>query len=199
MDNINILITGIGGQGIILSSDVLAETAMLEGYDVKKTDTIGMAQRGGSVISHLRFGPAIYSPLISPGEADMLLSLEKLEAARACRFLKPGGVALVNNYAIPPLPLANGKEIYPDDQIIKSCIGQYTDRVYFIDGFKKAQALGDTRTLNIFMLGSLSIFLPLREETWLKSLQAKLPDKILNINLEAFNSGKRELGNAGFS
>ncbi len=199
MDKINILITGIGGQGIILSSDVLAETALIAGYDVKKTDSIGMAQRGGSVISHLRFGPAVFSPVISPGEADILLAMEKLEAARNCRFLKPGGIALINNYAVPPLTLADGKEKYPDDEFITSCVKPYTDKIFLIEGINKVQALGNTRTLNIFLLGSLSNFLPFKKETWLAAIQAKLPGKLLDINLKAFNLGEAEVLNASFN
>ena len=137
MKKVNLLVTGVGGQGVILASDIISESALAAGYDVKKTDTLGMAQRGGSVISQVRIAPAVWAPLIKEGEADILLAFEKLEAARWGYYLRPGGVAIINNQAIPPLSISRGKDRYPTDEEITSIIKQRTDRIYFIDGTRK--------------------------------------------------------------
>jgi len=110
MKKIDLLMTGVGGQGTILASDIIGEVALASGYDVKKTDTLGMAQRGGSVTSHVRLASKVYSPLIKEGEADIMLAFEKLEAARWGYYLKPGGIAIVNNLALPPLSVSLGSE-----------------------------------------------------------------------------------------
>ena len=113
MNELNLLITGAGGQGIILASDIIGMSAISAGYDVKKTDSLGMAQRGGSVVSHLRIAGQVFSPLIRPGAVDILLSFEKLEAARWAHYLKPGGIAIVNNHALPPLSVSLGNDRSP--------------------------------------------------------------------------------------
>ncbi|MBM4450724.1 MAG: indolepyruvate oxidoreductase, partial [Chloroflexi bacterium] len=115
MDKQDILMVGVGGQGTILASDILGDVALAASYDVKKTDTLGMAQRGGSVISHVRLAKKVWSPMIKEGEVDILLAFEKLEAARWAHFLKPGGLALVNNHANPPLSVSLGTHRYPND------------------------------------------------------------------------------------
>src|SRR4030042_1965648 len=120
----DILITGVGGQGVVLASDIIGETALAAGYDVKKTDTLGMAQRGGSVVSHVRLAPKVWSPLIREGEADLLLAFEKLEAARWGHYLRPGGVAIVNNYEQPPLSVSLGKERYPSDKELTAALNR---------------------------------------------------------------------------
>jgi len=193
MPKIDILITGIGGQGIIMASDVLAQAGMLDGYDVKKTDSIGMAQRGGSVVSHIRLGEKVYSPLISPGEADILFAMEKLEAARTSKFLRKGGVALLSRYSSPPVSLIGGRYRYPSDEVILNCLNRRTEKVYLIDGLAKVAGLGNIKTLNVFLLGALSGLLPLSRQAWHASLKNTLPEKILNINLEAFDLGIQEI------
>lgn len=193
MKSLNLLITGAGGQGIILASDIIGETAIAAGYDVKKTDTIGMAQRGGSVLSHIRIARQVWSPLIRQGEADLLLALEKLEAARWASYLKPGGIVLVNNHALPPLSVSLGNTRYPGDDEIKGILKQFTDQVYFINGTERAKELGNIRTLNIFMLGGTSLFLPFRVDTWHESIANRLPEKVRQINLTAFDRGRKEV------
>jgi indolepyruvate ferredoxin oxidoreductase beta subunit len=190
----DILMVGVGGQGIILASDILGEAALEKGLDVKKTDTLGMAQRGGSVTSHLRIGQKVWSPLISPAEADILLAFEKLEAARWVNYLKPGGLAIINNLAIPPLSISLGSQKYPGDQEILDSFKQRTSRLCLVDGSGKIAHLGDTRTLNIFMLGFLSTFLPLDIDSaaWESCLRKQLPSRILDINLRAFEKGREE-------
>jgi indolepyruvate ferredoxin oxidoreductase beta subunit len=190
----DILMVGVGGQGIILASDILGEAALEKGLDVKKTDTLGMAQRGGSVTSHLRIGRKVWSPLISPAEADILLAFEKLEAARWVNYLKPDGLAIINNLSIPPLSISLGSQKYPGDQEIIDSFKQRTKNVHLVDGSQQVARLGDTRTLNIYMLGFLSTFLPLEIDlaAWKSCLKKQLPSRILDINVRAFEKGREE-------
>ena len=189
----NLLITGAGGQGIILASDIIGETAIAADYDVKKTDTIGMAQRGGSVLSHMRIAEKVWSPLIREGDVDLLIALEKLEAARWASYLRPGGIAVVNNHALPPLSVSLGNTRYPTDEEIQGVLEQITDRVYFINGTDRAKELGNIRALNIFMLGCASHFMPFRVSTWKESIANRLPEKVRKINLTAFDRGRKEI------
>ena len=193
MKKIDLLVTGVGGQGVILASDIIGEAALAAGYDVKKTDTLGMAQRGGSVISNVRIAPGVASPLIEEGEADILLALEKLEAVRWSYYLRPGGVAIVNNHALPPHSVSLGKERYPGDEEITDRLKQRTDRAYLVDGTRRATELGNVRTLNMFMLGCVSIFLPLKASTWKDSISRRLPANIRDINLTVFDQGRKEM------
>ena len=193
MKKLDLLVTGAGGQGIILASDIIGETAIATGYDVKKTDTLGMAQRGGSVISNVRLARQVWSPLIKRGEVDILLALEKLEAARWTYYLRPGGIAIVNNQALPPLSVSLGNARYPSDEEITSILKQRTDRVYFIEGTRRAKELGNIRTLNMFMLGCVSLFMPFKVQVWKDSISQRLPASIRQINITAFNQGRKEV------
>jgi len=196
MEKLDLLVTGAGGQGIILASDIIGEVAIASGYDVKKTDTIGMAQRGGSVLSNVRIAPKVWSPLIKRGEGDLLLGLEKLEAARWAHYLRPGGIAIVNDHALPPLSVSLGKSRYPSDEEILDILKQRTERVYFLEGTRRAQELGNIRTLNIFMLGCISLFMPFEMETWKESISRHLPANLREINLTAFERGRKEIQGA---
>ena len=189
----DLLITGVGGQGVVLASDIIGETALASGYDVKKTDTLGMAQRGGSVISHVRIAPKVWSPLIKEGEVDLILALEKLEAARWSHYLRPGGIAMVNNHEQPPQSVSLGKERYPSHREIADTMKRQTDRIFFIDGTRRAEELGNVRTLNIFMLGCLSLFAPLKVNVWKESISRRMPENIRQINLTAFEQGRKEI------
>lgn len=193
MKKLDLLITGVGGQGVILASDIIGDIAIATGYDIKKTDAIGMAQRGGSVTSHVRIAPQVRSPLINEGEADMLLAFEKLEAARWSYYLRPGGIAIINNHAIPPLSVSLGNECYPTDEEILNILKQRTDRVYFVAGTRRASELGNIKTLNIFMLGCVSLFAPFKVQIWKDSIAQHLPPSLRQINLNAFNQGRREI------
>jgi len=190
---IDLLMTGVGGQGTILASDIIAEVALAGGYDVKKTDTLGMAQRGGSVISHIRIAPKVHSPLIKEGEVDILLAFEKIEAARWGYYLKPEGIAIVNNLAMPPLSVSLGNDRYPSDEEITDILKQTTDRIYLTNGSAQALELGDIRVLNIFMLGCASVFMPLEVEDWKEGIAQRLPEKIRRLNLTAFDLGRKEI------
>ena len=196
MKKIDLLVTGVGGQGVILASDIISEAALAAGYDVKKTDTLGMAQRGGSVISHVRIAPRVWSPLIKEGEADILLAFEKLEAARWGYYLRPGGVATINNQAIPPLSISRGKDRYPTDEEITSIIKQRTDRIYLVEGTTQAKELGNIRTLNIFMLGCISTFMPFKIQVWKESIGRHIPPKTVKTNVTAFDRGRKEIRDA---
>ena len=193
MEKMDVLVTGVGGQGVVLASDIIGETALEAGYDVKKTDTLGMAQRGGSVVSHVRLGEKVWSPLIKEGEVDLLLALEKLEAARWSHYLKPGAIVIINNYEQPPLSVSLGQEKYPSDKDITTALKRCTDKIYFIEANKKARELGNVRTLNIFMLGCFSAFMPLDIKTWQESISRRIPENIRKINLKAFATGRKEI------
>jgi indolepyruvate ferredoxin oxidoreductase beta subunit len=193
MKKLDILVTGVGGQGVVLASDIIGETALAAGFDVKKTDTLGMAQRGGSVVSHVRLAEKVWSPLIKEGEVDLLLAFEKLEAARWSHYLKPGAVVIVNTYEQPPLSVSLGQEKYPADDEIKTALRRRTDRIYFIDANKKAKELGNVRTLNILMLGCFSVFAPIDVAVWKESISRRLPENLREINLAAFDMGRKEI------
>jgi indolepyruvate ferredoxin oxidoreductase beta subunit len=192
----DLLITGVGGQGVILASNIISEVALAAGYDVKKTDTLGMAQRGGSVVSHVRLGHRVWSPLIKAGEADMLIAFEKLEAARWSHYLRPGAIAIVNNHALPPLPVNLGNERYPTDKEITDILKRRTDSIYLINGTSRARELGNIRTLNMFLLGCASLFLPLKVSIWKDSISQYLKPSIRQINITAFSQGRKEVRDA---
>lgn len=192
-EKLDILITGVGGQGVVLASDIIGEAAVAAGYDVKKTDTLGMAQRGGSVVSNVRLGPEVRSPMIREGEVAILLAFEKLEAARWSHFLRPGGVAIINDYEQPPLSVSLGQEKYPTDVAITTALERRTERIHFIEGSRRAAELGNARTLNILMLGCLSVFTPLAADVWRECISRRLPERLREINLTAFEKGRKEI------
>lgn len=197
MKSFGLLVTGVGGQGIILASDIVSEAAMAGGYDVKKTDTIGMAQRGGSVLSHVRLAEKVRSPLIKEGEADLLLAFEKLEAARWANHLRPEAVAIINRYAQPPLAVNLGEEHYPTDDEIIGLLKKRTAKVYYVDGTACARQIGDVRTLNMFMLGCASCFMPLKVKDWQETVAQRVPARFLDLNLAAFAAGRKQMKEAG--
>ena len=198
MKSLNLIMSGVGGQGIILASDIFAEVALAAGYDTKKTDTLGMAQRGGSVVSHIRAGEKVYSPMIKNGQADIMLGFEKLEAMRWARFLNEESIVIVNNYKIPPATVNTGKAIYPADEEITGVLKGKTSHVILVNGTEHAISLGDIRVLNIFLLGCASVYLPFEVKLWIDVIQQRLPSKIVPINVNAFNKGREEIGNGAF-
>jgi indolepyruvate ferredoxin oxidoreductase beta subunit len=193
MKKIDLLISGVGGQGVVLASDIIGEAALAAGYDVKKTDTIGMAQRGGSVVSHVRLAAKVWSPLIKEGEVDLLLALEKLEGARWGHCLHSGGVAIINNYEQPPPSVNLDRDKYPSDGEIVAILKRQADKVYFIDGTRRSTELGNARVLNVFMLGCVSRFVPLQVGIWRDSISRHLPAGFREINLTAFDQGRKEM------
>jgi indolepyruvate ferredoxin oxidoreductase beta subunit len=193
MKSMDLLVTGVGGQGVVLASDIIGETAIAAGFDVKKTDTLGMAQRGGSVVSHVRMASKVFSPLIREGTADLLLAFEMLEAARWSHYLRPGAIAIINTYEQPPLSVSLGQEKYPTRDEIAAALKRQTDQVYFVDGTGQALKLGNVRTLNLFMLGCFAAFAPLKMEIWKESVARFLPENLREINLKAFELGRKEI------
>lgn len=188
MRRTNIVLSGVGGQGILVASDILAEVAVESGLDVKKSEVHGMAQRGGSVVSQVRFGEKIYSPLIKKGEADFILAFEKLEALRYLDLLKPGGVVIMNDQRIVPLTVYFEGIPYPED-IEELCKRRAKDVIVF-PATKLAEQLGNLRVLNVIMLGILSRFLGFEEERWLECIQRRVPPKTLPLNRKAFKRGR---------
>jgi len=193
----DMIMVGVGGQGIVLASDILSDVAMAAGYDVKKTDTLGMAQRGGSVVSHVRIADRVWSPLMKEGDVDILIAFEKLEAARWSYFLNPEGVAIVNNQITPPLSVSLGIAKYPSDKDIEAILKRTAGKHYLVDGTSQAKELGDIRALNLLMLGCVSMLLPIDVKIWQDYIKRRLPAKILNLNMVAFDKGREEMSRAG--
>ena len=182
---------GVGGQGTLLASDVLAGAGLRAGFDVKKAEVHGMAQRGGSVTSHVRWGAQVHSPLVSCGQADVILAFEKLEAARCAHLVRPGGCVLVNDHAIPPVAVNIGRAVYPTDEQILSTLLAATPNVHLVPGMALARQVGEPRTVNIVLLGALSRFVAIELEHWLSSLQERVPSRVAEINRSAFMLGRQ--------
>jgi indolepyruvate ferredoxin oxidoreductase beta subunit len=187
----NFLLAGVGGQGTILASDVLAEVALAAGFDVKKSEVHGMAQRGGSVNTHVRWdAERVYSPLIGLGEADILLIFEEAEALRYAEFLRPGGIAVVNRLTIEPITVTSGGAHYPTEEEVKTVYNELTGRLFIVPGTAIAQAMGNARTANVVLLGALSTFLDVPQETWLNVIEGRVPPKYKELNRQAFLQGR---------
>ncbi len=183
----NILLAGVGGQGILLASEVLSEAMMLAGFDVKKNEVHGMSQRGGSVVSHVRWGKKVYSPIIPEGEVDILFSFELLETSRYLPLLRKDGRVLVNNLKIAPPSVALGKMEYPSD-IVAKLKERFPDTTV-VDGLDLALEVGNAKTVNTVLLGALSNILDLEKDIWLEALRKMIPARLLEINLKAFELG----------
>ena len=188
----DILMTGVGGQGVILASDALAEIAMKAGHDVKKSDSLGMSQRGGSVVSHLRIAERVFSPMIREGKADFLLAFERLEGARWAHYLNKDGVAIVNDLAIPPLSVVGGASSYPSVEDVKDMLQRYAAKVYIIPATDIARDLGNPQVLNVLLIGFLSCFLDIDEDSYIDDLSQRVPPRFLQLNLKAFSRGREE-------
>ena len=186
MNNVNFLLCGVGGQGTILASDVLTQVGVQAGYDAKKAEVHGMAQRGGSVTSHVRWAEKVYSPLIAKGEVDVLVAFEKLEALRHIEFLRPGGTVVVNDHEIIPITVTSGGAEYPDDEHIRSVLAQVTGDVRWVDGMTIAEELGNVRAANVVLLGALSSLLDVPESIWLEVIEKRVPARYVELNQRAF-------------
>lgn len=189
MKDVNVLMAGVGGYGVILASDGMAEIGMNNGYDVKKSDTLGMAQRGGSVVSHVRWGKHVFSPMIKKGDVDFLIGFEQLEAARWAPYLKSGGVAIVADVTIVPVSVVGGTMSYPSWDEIKGILAQYTHQIYLIPANRIAIEVGNPRAVNMAMLGFMSAFLELGTEAWTETMRRRLPPKFVESSIEAFMRG----------
>jgi indolepyruvate ferredoxin oxidoreductase beta subunit len=185
----NIVTCGVGGQGVLLFTDILADVAMRAGLDVKKSEVHGMAQRGGSVVSQLRFGEHVFSPLIEETTADFIIGFEKLETLRYIHFLSEKGKVLVDSLEILPMPVLTGAVEYPKD--IMERIKTRAKNVYEINAYNKAKELGETRTQNVIMLGAASRFLKFPLDLYKASIEKNVKAKFVELNLKAFNQGKK--------
>ena len=184
----NLLLAGVGGQGVILATYALSEAALAEGYDVKQNDVVGMSQRGGSVMSHLRFGEKVSSPLVTQGAADILLSFELVEALRYINWLKPGGLLIYNDMRINPAPVAAGLASYPSD--VKERIEASWDRTLAVDAAALATEAGNAKAANMALLGALAGCLPFDDATWQEVVKKVVPPKTIEANLKAFEAGR---------
>ena len=182
----NIMVVGVGGQGTLLTSRIIGKTALSKGYDVKLSEVHGMAQRGGSVVTFVRFDEKVYEPVVEEGEVDVLISFERLEAQRYAHFLKPDGVMIVNDTRIDPMTVVIGAASYPEG-IIESLKEKHT--VYTVDGGKVARELGNSKVLNSVVLGLAARYIGFTEEDWLEVVKATVPQKTIEINTAAFKAG----------
>lgn len=187
----SILCSGVGGQGVVLASDIMAEVFFEAGYDVKKSDVHGMAQRGGSVISHVRFGKKVYSPLIKQGEADILLAFELLKGLRYLNFMKPGGKVVINDVRINP-PVVNLGEMEYPKEVEKTIKDKFSD-LYLVQATELAEKAGDMKAANVVMMGTLSKLLDMDEEIWVKNILNHLPPRVHDLNRKAFQMGREVL------
>ena len=182
----NIMIVGVGGQGTLLTSRIIGKAALSKGYDVKISEVHGMAQRGGSVVTFVRFGEKVNEPVVEEGQADLIISFERLEAMRYSHFLKKDGVLVVNDCRITPMTVVIGAASYPEN-IIEELKGDHP--VYSIDGQKIALELGNSKVLNSVVLGYAAKFIGFDADTWLDIIEATVPPKTVDLNKKAFMQG----------
>ena len=184
---VNILLAGVGGQGTILAGELLSHVLLEDGYDVKKSDVHGMAQRGGRVVSHVRFGRRVFSPLIVPGEADILVGFEMAEALRSLDWLAPGGVVIAENRAILPYTSRVGEAAYPFDALQR--IEKSGFDLTIVEGEKLAREAGSGKAANVVLMGALAKRLPVARRTWEDTIRRNMPERVMEINLRAFALG----------
>ncbi len=186
----NIMIVGVGGQGSLLASKMLGKLLLSQGYDVKVSEVHGMSQRGGSVVTYVRYGDHVYSPVIEQGEADMIISFEQLEAARWLPYLKDGGKIVVSTQMIDPMPVITGAMAYPQDLIAKMrTAGADVDGV---DALALAEQAGSSKAVNIVLMGRVSRYFDFPLEAWHQALEESVPSKFIELNRKAFALGREE-------
>lgn len=181
-----VVLAGVGGQGTILAADVLAKVAVAEGHDVKLSEVHGMAQRGGSVDTAVRFGDRVFSPVVDPGSADHLIAFEMIEAARCLPLLDPDGRLVVNRRLVAPLPVLIGEASVPDD--LEATLA--AEGAIFLDAEALACEAGSPRSANIVLMGAASYLLPFAAETWVRVIEGRVPPKTVEANLRAFQLGR---------
>ena len=189
MDTKNIMIVGVGGQGTLLASKMLGYVLLQRGYDVKVSEVHGMSQRGGSVVTYVRYGKKVYSPVIDKGEADVIISFEKLEAARWLEFLKKDGTIITKTQEVEPMPVITGAAAYPENLIEKmQAAGAKVDAKDFLS---IAQEAGSAKAVNIALMGRLSTYFPeISDEQWQDAIEKIVPPKFLDLNRKAFEAGR---------
>ncbi len=186
MSTTNIMIVGVGGQGTLLASRILGNAVISEGYDVKVSEVHGMSQRGGSVVTYVKFGEKVYSPIVDKGEADIILAFELLEAYRALPYLKKGGKMIVNYQSINPMPVITGAMEYPAN--IKEKLCEVCDATV-TDALSLAIEAGNAKAVNVTLIGVLAKKTKIPYETWIKTIKETVPEKFLEANLKAFELG----------
>ena len=182
----NIMIVGVGGQGTLLASRILGNTVISQGYDVKVSEVHGMSQRGGSVVTYVKYGDEVYSPIIDKGCADMILAFELLEAYRALPYLKKGGKMIVNSQEIMPMPVITGAAKYPSD--IAEKLSEAAD-VTTVDALKLAEEAGNIKSVNVVLIGVMAKNTDIPYEIWVETIKSTVPPKFLDVNLKAFELG----------
>ena len=184
----NIMIVGVGGQGALLASKTLGQVLLDAGYDVKVSEVHGMSQRGGSVVTYVRYGKKVYSPIIDKGQADYVVSFELLEAARYTEYLKEGGRIVVNTQQIDPMPVITGAVKYPENLVEKMTEAGF--KVDAMDCLSLAKEAGSTKSVNIVLMGRLSKYMDFQEEAWLKAIEKLVKPQFLEMNKKAFSLGR---------
>ena len=188
MSTTSIMIVGVGGQGSLLASKLLGRILLTKGYDIKVSEVHGMSQRGGSVVTYVRYGSKVYSPVIDKGQADYIVSFELLEAARWTEYLKPGGKIITNIQQINPMPVIIGAAQYPENLVNKmKAAGLDVDA---FDALSLAEQAGSTKAVNIVLMGHLSRYFDFTEEEWLEAIEKSVPAKFLDLNKTAFTLGR---------
>ena len=187
METKNVMIVGVGGQGSLLASKLLGRLLLSRGYDIKVSEVHGMSQRGGSVVTYVRFGDKVYSPIIDKGEADYIISFELLEAARWTEYLKPQGKIITNTQRINPMPVIIGAAEYPENLVEKMCAAGID--VDALDALTLAEQAGSSKAVNLVLMGRLSKYFDFTQEEWLNAIEASVPPKFLEMNKKAFSLG----------
>ncbi|MFN2354368.1 MAG: indolepyruvate oxidoreductase subunit beta [Desulfopila sp.] len=185
----NILFSGVGGQGILLASEITVYSLLAAGFDAKKSEVHGMAQRGGSVTAQLRYGGKVYSPLIEPGKADILVAFEMMEAARYLPYLHRGSQVIVNTQKILPPAVATGQAVYPEN--VLDLLKEREISVVRVDALGLARTVGEVKTVNVVMVGAMSAFLPIDPSVCIEVIEQRVPERFRQVNLQAFAAGQR--------
>lgn len=184
----SIMIVGVGGQGTLLASRILGHAIVSQGYDVKVSEVHGMSQRGGSVVTYVRYGGRVDSPIVDRGQADVILSFEQLEAARYLTYLKPDGTLLTNTQQIDPMPVVTGAAVYPQNLVEKMKTAGV--RVLALDALTLAKKAGSVKAINVALLGVLSNYMPFSEDIWREAIGTCVPPRFLEVNQKAFALGR---------
>ena len=186
---VSVVVVGVGGQGILLASEIIAQTAVNAGFDVKTNEVHGMAQRGGSVVAQIRYGKKVYSPLVARGTASVLGSLERAECFRYLDYLAPDGLAVVSSQKIIPVTVSSGVMTYPEVGLDE--LQRFFPKLIYVDAVEKAAELGNARAANTILLGAMSTRLDLPVEAWENAIRQCVKEKYVEINLKAFKIGRK--------
>ena len=195
MKDLNFLVAGVGGQGTLLASDILAEVGMRAGYDSKKSDVLGLAIRGGSVLSHVRWGEKVASPVVRMGDMDVILAFEPMEAMRGIGFLNPSGTIVYNTQPLVPISVSSGDGVYPTTETIASSLNAAATTVHSVDATAEAVRIGNAKVTNVIMLGAFSALLDIDREIWEDVVLSRVPAKFVELNREAFRTGQALIKN----